>query len=216
MNTEFISMDALEDRIQSTDLVPSRVPLLEGIQEKFFILEQQGVHTLGELRRVLKTNPRLEETARSSGIDSQYLILLRREIEGYFPKPLALMEFDELNPVMLEKLTRSEIRDTAGLFSATRSPESLVALSESCGVEVGTLTTLAKLADLSRVQWVSLPVARLLLACGVDNPATLVTTDAEDLFEAFNQVNLEAQFFKGKIGLRDVKRLIHAAKFVED
>ena len=80
-----VSLADLKQRIEDTDLVPSRVSLLEGINEIFQSLEQAGIKTLAELRNELKTKKRLEQLSVTSDVDMEYLTLLRREIEGYFP-----------------------------------------------------------------------------------------------------------------------------------
>jgi hypothetical protein len=42
----------------------------------------------------------------------------------------------------------------------------------------------------------------------------VAAAEAEDLCEALEVVNEGDRFFKGKIGLRDIKRLIRAASYV--
>jgi hypothetical protein len=80
IDAERVSLDDLRKRIEETDLVPSRVSLLDGINTKTEVLEQHGVTTLANLRKELKNSKRLEALAKATGIDTQYLILLRREI----------------------------------------------------------------------------------------------------------------------------------------
>src|SRR5512134_3714946 len=94
LDAENINLDDLQKRIEATDLVPSRASLLEKIGTKMKALEQQGITTLADLRNELKTSKRLEVLAKSTGIGTQYLTLLRREIEGWFPKPSLLKDFD--------------------------------------------------------------------------------------------------------------------------
>jgi hypothetical protein len=42
----------------------------------------------------------------------------------------------------------------------------------------------------------------------------VAAADADDLCQALMHVNEGDRFFKGKIGLRDIKRLIRAASYV--
>lgn len=212
-NAETISLNDLQKRIESTDLIPSRLPLLDQIGTKMKALEQQGITTLARLRNELKNPKRLEALANATGIDVQYLVLLRREIEGYFPKPCALKSFDWLPAAEIVKLERQGIADTAALYEATGSIQKRAELAQSSGVDAVTLEALAQLADLSRVQWVSPTFARMLVAAGYDSVAKLAQAGAEALYDALAQVNAGERFFKGKIGLRDVKRLIRAAQF---
>lgn len=177
-------------------------------------LKQQGIRTLADLRNELKTSKRLDALVKATGIEQQYLTLLRREIEGWFPKPSLLKDFDWLPGSEITKLERNGIRDTAALYDATSSRQKRTALAKSTGADETVLKTLAQLADLTRVQWVSPVAARMLVEAGWKSATELARADADKLDEALARVNAGGRFFKGKIGLRDVKRLIHAARYI--
>jgi hypothetical protein len=139
--------------------------------------------------------------------------LLRREIEGYFPKPIGLKTFDWLPKDEIAKLEQNGICDTAALYEATSSAKRRTELAKSTGAAVASLEALARLADLTRVQWVSPTVARMLVLAGYDSAAKVAAAEAEELNEALVRVNAGDRFFKGKIGLRDIKRLVLAASY---
>jgi hypothetical protein len=214
LDAEKISLDDLQKRLEATDLVPSRASLLVELEAKMKTLEKQGVATLADLRTELKTSKRLEVLAEATGIKADYLTLLRREIEGWFPKPFPLKAFDWLPEGEIAKLEQNGIRDSAALYEATDSKSKRTALAKSTGVDVATLATLAQLVDLTRVQWTSPTTARMLLEAGCTGSTKLAKMDADELCGALARANTGDRFFKGKIGLRDVKRLIHAAKYV--
>jgi hypothetical protein len=209
-----ISLSNLLKRIETTDLIPSRGTLLDGIENNFFELEKQGITTLAALRKELKSNRRLENISVATGIDSHYLILLRREIESYFPSPYALNDFFWLPKEEITKLVEHGLRDTAALYNTASSAKSIAEFAESISIDVTILETLIKLADLTRVQWVSPNTARMLVEAGFNSASKLASADSEDLCNALMHVNADYRFFKGKIGLRDVKRLIHAACYL--
>ncbi|MBI5294069.1 MAG: DUF4332 domain-containing protein [Chloroflexi bacterium] len=214
LDAEKISLDDLRKRIEATDLVPSRASLLNGLGTKMKALEQQGIVTLADLRNELKTAKRLEALAKSTGIEMGYLTLLRREVEGWFPKPFPLKDFDGLPKSEIAKLERAGIRDSAALYEATDSQSRRAALARSTGVDGDILETFAHLVDLTRVQWTSPTAARMLLEAGCDSAHKLAGMDADKLCEALARVNAGNKFFKGRIGLRDVKRLIQAAGYL--
>src|SRR5512139_4233915 len=214
IDAENINLADLQKRIEATDLVPSRASLLEKLGPKMKVLEQHGIRTLACLRDELKTTKRLEAVATAMGIDVQYLTLLRREIEGYFPKPFALKSFDWLPGNEITKLERNGIKDTAALYEATDTRQKRTALAKSTGVDGTVLETLAQLADLTRVQWVSPTAARMVIESGYKSAAELAKADPDELDEAFIRVNAENRLFKGRIGLRDIKRLIQAARYI--
>jgi hypothetical protein len=214
IDAEKISLGDLQKRIEATDLVPSRAALLDRLGTKMKSLEKQGIVTLADLRNELKTPKRLETLAKSTGIGTEYLTLLRREVEGWFPKPSPLKDFNWLPKSEIAKLESSGIRDVAALHEATDSKSKRTALAKSTSADIATLETFAQLVDLTRVQWVSPAMARMLLEAGCTGSAKLAKANADELYESLARVNLGNKFFKGKIGLRDVKRLILAASYV--
>jgi hypothetical protein len=207
-NAEKVSLEDLKNRIVTTDLVPSRAILLDGLYEKLKELEKKGFSSLANLRKELKDNKRLFAVADQTGIDRDYLALLRREAESYIPKPFPLKEFDWIPANVIAKLDAAGICNTAHLFE---NPDP----AQSSGVDRRLLNGLMRCADLTRIQWISPLAARMLLEAGYDTPAKVAAADASTLDEAMNGVNVKNQYFKGRIGLRDIKRLIHAAKYVE-
>lgn len=214
INAEKVSLDDLQKRLEATDLVPSRASLREKIAIRMKALKKQGITTLAELRNELKNAKRLTAVAKATGIDEQYLVLLRREIEGYFPKPVALKTITWLPQDEIAKLEQNGIGDTAVLYGAANNAQKRTELAKSTGVALATLEALARLADLMRVQWVSPTFAKMLIVAGYDSAAKVAAANADELCEALASINAGDRFFKGKIGLRDIKRLIQAASYV--
>jgi len=214
IDAENISLDDLRKRIEATDLVPSRASLTDKIREKMKALEKLGIITLASLRDKLKNPKRLAAVAEATGIDTQYLTLLRREIESYFPKPAVLKVFTWLPKDEIVKLEQNGIGDTAALYELTSSAKKRSELVKSTGVDTATLEMLARLADLMRVQWVSPTFGRMLIVAGYDSAAKVAAANADELCLALASINAGDRFFKGKIGLRDIKRLVQAASYV--
>jgi predicted flap endonuclease-1-like 5' DNA nuclease len=206
----------LGERLRSTDLVPSRACLLDDLETALAALSAQGIGTVAQLRDHLRTPKRLADLAQATGLDRQYLTQLRREVEGYFPKPAALRACGWLPEEEIAKLEGHGVDDLAALYAETSAAGRRAALAQSSGVEPGVLDALARLADLSRVQWVSPATARWLVEAGYPSATALAAADPEELGEALQRVNHYGRFFKGRIGLRDLKRLVQAARYVED
>ncbi len=214
INAEKVSLDDLRKRLEATDLVPSRASLREKAALKMKALEKYGITTLADLRNELKNAKRLAAVAKATGIDAQYLVLLRREIEGYFPKPVDLKTFAWLPKGDIAKLEQNGIDDTAQLYEMADSAKKRTELAKSTDVAIATLEALTRLADLMRVQWVSPTFAQMLIAAGYDSASKVARAEADELCDALKRVNTGDKFFKGKLGLRDIKRLILAASYV--
>ena len=54
----------------------------------------------------------IDSFSQDTGMDKNFLILLRREIESYFPKPFPLTSFDWLAQNEIKKLAKKEIKNT--------------------------------------------------------------------------------------------------------
>jgi hypothetical protein len=66
------------------------------------------------------------------------------------------------------------------------------------------------------MHWVSPTAARMLIEAGYDSASAVAAADAEELCEALVRANADHRFFKGQIGLRDIRRLVRAAGYVAD
>ncbi|PKN99285.1 MAG: hypothetical protein CVU42_08525 [Chloroflexi bacterium HGW-Chloroflexi-4] len=210
---ETISLDDLRDRIKLTDLVPSRSVLLEGIDTVFENLKAQGFQTWLDLQKAIKNPKKIEDFSKKSEIDFQYLVLLRREIEGYHPKPFDLKVVDWVPQEVITKLFDDGVATSDQLLSKCSELEARNLFADKIGINREMLDYLANLASLCRVQWVSPIAGRMLIEAGYDTCLKLYTADGNELFEAMNRVNKQGNYFKGTIGLRDIKRLIEAAKY---
>lgn len=212
MDADAMSLEHLRKRLEGTDLIPSHQPLLEGIAKRFAALRAAGVKSVAALRIRLKNAKALAALATESGIDPEYLTLLRRVVEGFFPKPQPLSAFDWLDPSIVAKLEKADAKDTKQLFEAAMP--NLSAFEKKAGLSKQALTECVALADLSRVQWVSPTFARVLVAAGCSSAADVCKAKPDALYNAVLKANEGAKFYKGKIGLRDIKRLIAAAELV--
>lgn len=206
-DAETINLTALKDRIETTDLVPSREAIKAGLDDVLAKLDRLGIQNLAALRKELKDNKRLFAIADQTGIDKDHLALLRREAESWFPKPFSLKEFEWIPTDETTKLEAAGIKTTVDLCE---NPEK----AQSAGIPAAQVDHLLKCADLTRIQWVSPLTARMLIAAGYDTPASVAGAVPEELDTGMQAVNTEHAWFKGRIGLRDIKRLIDAARYV--
>jgi hypothetical protein len=213
-DAEKISLIELQKRIETSDLVPSRAILLDGLEAKIKIFEHLGLKTLAQLRAELKNANRSAALAIAARIELQYLVLLKREVESYFPKVFPLKELNWFHASVIASLEKNGVKDIAVLFEEAEEPEGRHSLAEMTGINDQILADLIRYADLTRVQWVSPITARMLIEAGYDSSFKLGNAEGITLFEALQQINRGGEYFKGTIGLRDVNRIIYAAHFV--
>lgn len=212
INADTVSLNSLQKRLQETDLIPSHEPLLIGIAEKMGLLVKADIGSLADLRVALKTIKSSKLLSKSSGVDTDYLLLLRRVVNGFFPKPRALKDIDWLDTKSLAGLSKVGVKNTQQLYD--RAFASGDDLAEEAGINSGDLSRLLEISDLCRIQWVSPVFARAIVAAGITNVDMVATADPETLYGAITKANEGAAYYKGKIGLRDIRRLVTAASYV--
>jgi hypothetical protein len=135
-------------------------------------------------------------------------------INGFVPKPRPLKEMDWLQPDMVKSLSKEGIKNTQHFFEAVCCGPT--ELARNTGMRQEDVRELLSISDLCRIQWVSPNFARALVAVGAADAATVATAIPETLYEAIKKANSNAEFYKGTVGLRDVKRLMVAAGYVLD
>lgn len=210
-----IQLNQYRSKLESADLLPSRVVLKEGIRQHFKQLEALGIRTVGELLKALGSKKKLEAVSEQSGIDLNYLTILAREIKSYKQKPSALKDFPGVPEQVAAALEGIGIKNTLQLYDQVLTPEQRKQLADRVKLEEGAITRLAKLTDLSRVRWVNHTFAHALHEAGYDTAQQVARADYATLYEDVKRVNKEKGLYKGQVGLHDMKLCVEAARELE-
>ncbi len=117
-----VKLEDLMFRITESDLVPSRRKLLEDIEIIFEKLKKYGIFTLADLGKSIKSPKNIPPLAGKANIEIEYLTLLRREVESYFPKAYPLSALDWLEKNQITKLERKGYKNSALLYEAFEKP----------------------------------------------------------------------------------------------
>ncbi len=208
------TLDELQRRIEDTDLVPSRSTLKEGIDEKFSSLKDMGLDTVESLRRELKNSKNILTLSARTGVDAQYLTLLRREIESIIPKAFPIKDFVWLSEEVIDRLKKSGYKNSENLFTAFECC-GIDQIARNTEVNEKVLMELSHIVSLVRIQWISPLVARMLYLTGYTDIGKASSADAEKMCKEMDEINKKYGFFNGKIGLRDIKRIIKAAEYTK-
>jgi hypothetical protein len=211
-NENNFSLSQTNKRIKDADLVPSLEVLKTCIDSYMKAFEAIGAKNVSDIRNLLKNKAKLTELAERTGLDEQKLILLRREIEGWIPKPVNLSDFFWLDQKNLHALELANIRTSHDLLNALSLSDTKNALLKNSGIQEKELSDLENLSSLMNVRWISPNFARVIHELGY-TPQSLCSADAQKLTQEIDSCNKEKGYYKGKVGERDVKRLIFEAQF---
>ncbi|MBI9014357.1 MAG: DUF4332 domain-containing protein [Clostridiales bacterium] len=204
-----ISIEDFKEILIDMDMIPSWMILKENINEQMDAIIDQGVSNLDELIISLKTKKKVEHFSEKSGMALDYLIVLRRMINGYLPKPNKFSDSTLFNEEVLNKLPYTT---TKSLYDWIITPEQRENLSLETGILLDDILLLSKYSDVSRIRWVNHTFATVLLLTGYDSVEIIAASDYHTMYDTIKSWNEREKFYKAVISQKDMKRLVLLAK----
>jgi hypothetical protein len=204
-----ISIDNYKVKLELSDMIPSRRVLKEKTDERFAFFKSIGVQNVGDLLALLKNKNKFIELSKEKCLSEEYLTILLRELNSIHPKPSKIKDFIDISPETVIKLEKLGIKNTFDLFDKVKTSEQRKLLAKKAVVNGSEILELTKLTDLARIKWVGPTFARLLYYLEKATKADYI-----DLHKKIIQINKEKNYFKGQIGLNDIKLFVEAAKEV--
>ena len=208
---EAFSLDRLIEQFKSEDVLPGRQILREEVDERFEILSSMGMHNLADLIAALSTKRKLEQFSQQSGLPVEYLVILRREVRSYIPKPVYLAEIPGVDPQDAQRLASTGITHSKHFFERGQTVDQRKQLSRASGISMQNLLEFARLSDLARVRGLGPTFTRLIYEAGADSIESLSRWDPEELFQVVHTVNRERHITRAVPPLKDFKQYVEIA-----
>jgi hypothetical protein len=209
-----ISLDDLKDKITSSDLLPSQQILKKGIDDKFKVLKSIDIKNMDELNRKLKNKKNIKELSNDTSIKTDYLTILRRYVNSFHPPPRKIGDFPSLSHLTVDKLEKMGITTTPQLYDKLVTKELRNNLKTELRVADEEILILTKLADVSRLKYVSPIYATLIVYSDYDTVQKIRNADYNDLHNQLVKINKEKNLYKGRINLKDIKYLVNETDYV--
>lgn len=194
--------------------IPSRKMLAEDINKRFDLLKSQGASNLFELNEKLKTKKNLAEFAKISKLPEDYLTHLGREIKSFHPPARKIKDFEYLDKKIIQALQEKGIVNTLKLYDRVATKKERNKLKKELNLTSAEVLLLAKLADLSRLRYVSPLFATLLVNSSGDTVEKVQKADPKKLYQELIDLNAGNKFYKGNIGAKDMEFLVRVSAFV--
>ena len=207
-----ISIDKYKEILKSAVLIPSWSVIERDIDKNFDIIKNHKVSNLDELLLALKDKDKIHEFSKQTGLQEDYLVILKRVVNGYRQKPNAIKDFTCVTEDTVVKLAKAGIKDTLRLYDNILTDKRREALSNETGISKDEMLKLAKLTDLSRIRWVNHTFAYVLLEAGYDSAEKVANADYQELYYAIKKLNEERKIYNAHIGVHDMKMVVEAAK----
>ena len=216
IDLEKYSLNSFREDLIQAELIPSRRILKDEINSRFEILRENGVENLQDISIILKTPKKTREFAKISNLPEDYLLILRREVNSYQPKPVSLEKFPGVKKETIIKLKSLGIKNTAHLFERVRNTALRNKLATETGIDHKEILELTKLTDLSRVKWIGPVFARIFVDSGTDTLFKLSKSDYKSLYRKLVDINNIKGYTKAKFTEKDVLLCINISKMVPD
>ncbi|MEX0289372.1 MAG: DUF4332 domain-containing protein [Flavobacteriaceae bacterium] len=210
-----ISIDAYQDILKTTTLIPSWKVLENDIDENLSILKTHNINNLNELLVALKDKIKIQEFSRQSGLPEHYLAVLKRVVKGYRPKPNRIKDFACVGEDIILKLEKIGIKNTLKLYDEILTDEKRNQLSRKSGINKAEIMKLTQLTDLSRIRWVNHTFAYVLLEAGYDTVEKVANADYQEMYDTVKKLNEERKIYNAHIGANDMKMVIESAQTLE-
>lgn len=216
MDPAQIALKQFRELISGREILPGRTMLLERMEERFALLDASGMQHLGDLLGVLSSKTKIREFAQRTGLDSEYLVLLRREAGSYLPRPFPLSDLPGIPFEYIEILRSRKFKNTRDFFEKVQSEKQQADLSQGTGIPVYRLKELFSLCDLSRISGVGAVFARVLYEAGLRSVEEYAKSDSRSLLQRCRQILEKYGYKLGKLGEKDMQYGIHYARFVAE
>ena len=205
------ALSRFSNNLETMGVIPSRMSLKVGLDEKFNVLEAAGITNLKELIDTLNSKQRIEEFSKSSGLSVEYLTLLKREASSYLPNPIRLDRIPGITPETLRALAKEGITNSRHIINHAGDKESRGRLSNITRIPMESLDELVCLSDLSRAYGVGPVFAKIIYDVGIKSIEDFKRISAEEFIRIYEEVNQK----KADFGVGEIQFSLNLAQDLE-
>lgn len=199
-----ISITDYKELLLIQNLLPGRRILLENIEERFNIIHDSGVHNVFELKKNLSTSIKMKSFSEKTRISEEYLTILRRELGSLEQKPVKIKDFPDIDVDLVEELESQGFYTSKDYFEIWHLKD-----NDDKGFNM-----LFSLCDLVRINGIGVAAAKTFYEAGYRSAMDVANASAEDMLTRVNSVNEVKQYYKAKLGAKDMQFCIDFAKLL--
>lgn len=212
IDIEQFSLTKYRNILERSELLPGRRILYDKTKERFDLLTKYGIRNLLMLVQALKSSDKIKQLSIETNIPTDYLIILRREVNRLLPKPVSISDFPEADKSLISKLNNKGIKNTLQLFEKCDTIKKRLTFAKEINAPISTLEELTKLSDLSRIWGVGPIFSRIFYETGKDTIKKVANANAQNLHAQLAEVNKIKEYTKVKFTVKDVELCIEIAQ----
>lgn len=207
-----ISLKVYKGMLSNQNLLPGRRILQEDLDARFAAIRQAGIKTVFELKNVLSTSGKLSSFAEKTGVCEEYLIILKREIGSLEQKPVPLGDFPGVGANIIGVLNQAAIKTSKDYFYLISGGG--VKAAAGINIPQDTADELYALSNLVRINGVGAVAARAFYEAGYKTISDIAKAPAEEMLAKVTAVNNAKQYYKAKLGVKDMQFCIDFAGLI--
>ncbi len=211
LDFENYSLDRFFNNLRTRDMIPSRMILKEELDERFKILEDNGITNLNQLVETLKTKQKIESFSNLTGLKEEYLAILNREAKSFLPNPIRLDKFSGIANKDLVSLDAVGIKNTRHMINQAHTKDQRKRLSKTTGISLANLDKFICLSDLVRAYGVGPVFAQMIYDMGIKTIKEFVGITAEEFITIYEEKTLK----KADFGTKDIQLSLELARDLE-
>ena len=192
-------------------MIPSRQMLKQDLAQQMDILRQAGIKNLADLSSALGSKVKIIGFAEKTGIDAEYLTLLRREANSYFPSPVNLSRYMDVDKHLVALLEEAGIKTSKKLFELVSDEDQLSTFLATMDLTKPQLSKLISLSDLSRLYGVGPAFAGMLYDAGIDSVQTIIRYSGDEIRAMYEEKTQKTADFTA----RDIDFTLEIARDLE-
>jgi replicative superfamily II helicase len=209
-----ISIDAYKEILKNQYLLPSRKILHQDIDSSFDAIHSCQIKNLAELKNALSTTQKLNVFSEKSGLSKDYLTILRREIGSIEPKIVLIKDFPEVDKETMNSLVIEGLKSSKDYYEFYYSLKDKNDITQKLSISNDKAQELISLCNLVRINGVGAVAAKSFFDAGYKSINEVANTTAEEMLERVLKVNDIKQYYKAKLGTKDMQFCIGFARII--
>lgn len=214
INLRNISIFEYKEILKKQNLISARRVLQENVDERFGEFLKCGIKNVAELYEKINDSQMIAEMSDKTGLQLDYLVILKKEILNINPKPILIADFPHIQPATFKRLGECCVQTSKDFFELSDGGRDINAVCSKTGISEEAAAELGSLCDLIRINGVGPVFARVLFEAGYRSIVEIADSDAETILEKVTEINTIKKYTRVLLNRSEIQLCIDFAKLM--